>query len=68
MGYHSFRRRLPHRLVCHAKMASKLRLQNGVELVGVCAGGNSGSGSIIINSKLAELEGGSEESGGEFEI
>ena len=49
-------------------MASKLCIQNGIELVGVWAGKNSGSGSSSFNSKLAELEGGNTESGGEFEV
>jgi len=55
-------------MVCHAPMAAKLCLQNGVELVGVCSGGLSSSGSSSNYSELAELEGGNEESVGEFEV
>ena len=55
-------------MVRHAPMAAKLCIQNGIELVGVRISRNNGSGSSIINSELAELEGGNEESGGELEV
>jgi len=55
-------------LVCHAPMAAKLCVQNGVELVGICHSGNSGCGSISGDGKLAILQGSNEEPGGEFEV
>ena len=68
MGSHRLRYLLSYRLVCHAQMATKLCFQNGIKLVGVCHGGNGSRDSSNNNGKLAELEGGNAEPGGEFEV
>src|SRR6266542_3806842 len=52
MGSHLLPPRLPHCMLRHAPMAAKLFIQNGVELVGVCACRNSCSGSSSLNNHL----------------
>jgi hypothetical protein len=44
-------------------MAAELCLQNNPELVGFYGSRGNSSGSGIVNSELAELEGGKQESG-----
>jgi hypothetical protein len=51
-----------------AQMSRKLCLQNRIKLVDICLGWLVGFCGCIINCKLAELEGGCEESGGGAEI
>ena len=55
-------------LLYHEPLAPKLCLQNRTELVGLCFGRHYHVGDRPVDRKLAKLEGGTEKSGGEFEV
>ena len=68
MGGHCFCNCHTHCILRHEQMARKLCLQNRIELVDFCTGRFAGAGNCAADGKLAELEGGNEESGGGVEV